>query len=68
MGQGDGGGRYLEAEPLGGDRWLVDLNRAYHPFCVWNEDYTCPIPPFENHLDVPVRAGERLPEGWEADA
>jgi len=56
-----GGGRYLEAHPLHGDRWLVDLNAAYHPFCVYNEEFTCPLPPRENWAKVPIRAGERLP-------
>jgi len=56
-----GAGRYLEAQALGDGRYLVDLNFAYHPFCYFNEAWTCPIPPFENHLKVPIEAGERLP-------
>jgi uncharacterized protein len=56
-----GGGRYLEAHPLTDGRWLVDFNAAYHPFCVYNEEFTCPLPPRENWAKVPIRAGERLP-------
>jgi len=38
----------------------LDFNRAYHPSCVYNPNYECPVPPKENHLAVAVRAGERL--------
>src|SRR5688500_10950739 len=40
-----GAGRYLEVEPTAEGRDLVDFNRAYHPFCAYNEDYSCPLPP-----------------------
>lgn len=54
-------GRYIEAHGVGTDRYLVDFNEAYHPFCSYNPSaYTCPLPPQENWLRVPVRAGERL--------
>ena len=53
-------GRYLEPEPLPGDRFLVDFNVAYNPYCAYNEMWSCPITPSENRLKVPVRAGERL--------
>ena len=56
-----GAGRYLEAHHLEGDLWLLDFNLAYHPFCAYNDAYACPLPPVENWLKVPVRAGERLP-------
>lgn len=55
-----GAGRYLEAHAHDG-AWLVDLNSAYHPFCAYDDAYTCPLPPFENRIEVPVEAGERLP-------
>lgn len=58
-----GGGRYLEAPHLGDGVHRVDFNLAYHPFCVYDDEYTCPLPPPENRLDVPVRAGERLSDG-----
>jgi uncharacterized protein (DUF1684 family) len=54
-----GAGRYVEAFPLGDDRYLLDLNLAYNPYCAYNEDWSCPLPPRENWLDVPIRAGER---------
>jgi uncharacterized protein len=55
-----GAGRYLEVEPPGPDGTvMVDLNLAYNPYCAYNPDWSCPIPPGENWLWVPIRAGER---------
>ena len=54
-----GAGRYLELEPHGGNRFRVDFNLAYNPWCAYSPDYSCPIPPKENRLLVPVRAGEQ---------
>jgi len=54
-----GAGRYLEPEPLGDGRIRVDFNRAYNPFCAYNENYSCPLTPFENRLNVPIEAGEK---------
>jgi uncharacterized protein (DUF1684 family) len=56
-----GAGRYLEAEPLGGDRYLLDFNRAYNPYCAYNATYECPFPPPSNRLNVAIRAGEKAP-------
>jgi len=53
-------GRYLEPEPLGGDRFRVDFNLAYNPYCAYNDIWSCPLTPFENRLIVPIRAGEKL--------
>lgn len=55
-----GAGRYLEVEPPGPDgRVVVDFNYAYNPYCAYNPNWSCPIPPGENWLSVPIRAGER---------
>jgi uncharacterized protein len=55
-----GAGRYLEVEPPGLDQLVVvDLNHAYNPYCAYNPDWSCPIPPGENWLAVPIRAGEK---------
>ncbi len=56
-------GRYLEPEPLPGNRFLVDFNVAYNPYCAYNEMWSCPITPAENRLKVPIRAGEKLFDG-----
>ncbi len=54
-----GAGRYLDLEWVGGDRFLVDFNLAYNPWCVYSPRYSCPIPPRENRLNAPIRAGEK---------
>jgi uncharacterized protein (DUF1684 family) len=53
-------GRYLEVEPPRGGRVVVDFNQAYNPYCAYNERWSCPLPPRENWLEVPIRAGEKL--------
>ena len=55
-------GRYVEAYPIPDDLYLVDLNLAYHPFCAYSDQFTCAVPPEENHVDVAIRVGERLAE------
>jgi uncharacterized protein (DUF1684 family) len=54
-----GAGRYLEPEPLGDGRFAVDFNLAYNPYCAYNEHWSCPLTPFENHIKVPIKAGEK---------
>jgi hypothetical protein len=53
-------GRYLEPELLGRDYFRVDFNQAYNPYCAYNDYWSCPLTPFENHLQVPIKAGEKL--------
>ncbi|HUR68338.1 MAG TPA: DUF1684 domain-containing protein [Candidatus Thermoplasmatota archaeon] len=55
-----GGGRYLDLEP-GADAFELDFNRAYHPYCAYDDAWACTMPPPENRLPVRVEAGERLP-------
>lgn len=52
-------GRYLEIDRTATGIYVIDFNRAFNPFCAYNEEYDCPYPPPENRLPVPVRAGER---------
>lgn len=54
------GGRYLDLDRTASGIYDLDFNRAYSPFCVFNAKYDCPLPPRENRLTVPIRAGERL--------
>lgn len=53
-------GRYLEPDELPGERFLVDFNIAYNPYCAYNEMWSCPITPAENRVKVPIRAGEKI--------
>ena len=54
------GGRYLDLNRTASGVYDLDFNRAYSPFCYYNPTYDCPVPPRENRLHVPVRAGERM--------
>lgn len=55
-----GGGRYLEVAIPKGKKVIVNFNNAYHPYCAYNEKYSCPIVPEQNDLDIEVNAGVRL--------
>ena len=52
-----GGGRYIDLKIPQGDTIYIDFNRAYNPYCAYNYDYSCPIPPKQNDLKVEVKAG-----------
>lgn len=54
-----GGGRYIDLQGPLDKEVELDLNRAYNPYCAYGGNYSCPIPPQENHLEVPVMAGVR---------
>jgi uncharacterized protein len=60
------GGRYLwdsaKGADLGsdGDELVLDFNYAYHPSCVYDDRWSCPLAPEENRLGVRITAGERL--------
>lgn len=53
-----GAGRYLDIEPNDDGTITLDFNYAYNPFCVYDDAYSCPLPPTENWLKVPIEAGE----------
>ncbi len=41
-----------------GGRIVLDFNYAYNPSCAYDPRWVCPLAPRENHLPIPVRAGE----------
>ncbi|MCZ6693310.1 MAG: DUF1684 domain-containing protein [Bacteroidetes bacterium] len=47
--------------PPGSQSVTLDFNQAYNPFCAYNEKFSCPLPPSQNHLTIPIRAGEKSP-------
>jgi uncharacterized protein (DUF1684 family) len=52
--------RFLKLRADGGSGEIeVDFNRAYLPPCAFADFYVCPLPPAQNRLPVPVRAGEK---------
>lgn len=52
-----GGGRYMDVKIPAGDTIEIDFNKAYNPYCAYSDRYSCPIPPAENDLAIPIRAG-----------
>jgi uncharacterized protein len=54
-------GRFLYS-PLPKDgRLVLDFNKAYSPPCAFTAYATCPLPPPQNRLNVPIEAGEKDP-------
>lgn len=52
-----GGGRYIDLRIPHGDVIELDFNKAYNPYCAYDEKYSCPIVPRVNYLDIEVVAG-----------
>ena len=52
------GGRYLALDHVGERRLTLDFNKATNPYCAYDPDFSCPLPPPENRLGFPVEAGE----------
>jgi len=57
-------GRYLDFKPTADGRYVLDFNYAYNPYCVYNSQYSCPLPPPENRLTATIPAGERTGGLW----
>ena len=53
-------GRFLDAPmPDASGTVVLDFNKSYNPPCAFTAFATCPLPPPENRLDLPVVAGEK---------
>ena len=53
-------GRYLYVDmPDDKGNVTVDFNHGYNPPCAFTAFATCPLPPPENRLDLPIEAGEK---------
>jgi len=60
--QSYGSGRFLDFKAddvINITNVVLDFNYAYNPYCAYNKNYSCPLPPEENHLDVAIYAGEK---------
>ena len=56
-----GAGRYLDVTKTPGSTTIkLDFNLAYNPYCAYDDSYTCPLPPRENILSIPIKAGEKI--------
>jgi hypothetical protein len=56
-----GGGRYIDIKKLDiqDGKVTIDFNKCYNPYCAYSDGYNCPIPPFANHLQLEINAGEK---------
>jgi hypothetical protein len=52
-------GRFLYAAAPKDGKVVLDFNRAYNPPCAFTPYATCPLPPKQNRLAVPIEAGEK---------
>jgi uncharacterized protein (DUF1684 family) len=55
-----GAGRYLDLDPEDDGTYTLDFNLAYHPSCVYDPRFSCPLTPAENRLPIRIEAGEKL--------
>jgi len=62
-----GAGRYLDLASERDGTYVLDFNQAYNPYCAYSDTYSCPLPPAENRLPVPIEAGERLGRIYRSD-
>jgi len=56
-----GGGRYVGVDPADGSV-TIDFNTARNPYCVYDEEFVCPLPPPDNWIAEPIPAGEKMYE------
>jgi len=54
-----GGGRYLDIKVPETTESEIDFNLAYNPYCAYNENYVCVMPPAYNSLPVSIPVGEK---------
>jgi uncharacterized protein (DUF1684 family) len=54
-----GAGRFLYTPKPRDGKVVLDFNKAENPPCAFTPYATCPLPPPQNRLDVPIRAGEK---------
>lgn len=52
-----GGGRYINTDLPNNEVLTIDFNRAYNPYCAYNDDYSCVVPPRSNRMPIAVKAG-----------
>lgn len=51
-------GRYAPISRTEEGAYVLDFNGSYNPYCAYNTDYICPLPPAHNYLPFAVTAGE----------
>lgn len=54
------GGRYVGIPADSSGTVTIDFNSARNPWCVYDEEFICPLPPAENWIEERVPAGEMM--------
>ena len=54
-----GAGRFLYTPKPRDGKVVLDFNKAENPPCAFTPYATCPLPPPQNRLTIPIRAGEK---------
>jgi uncharacterized protein (DUF1684 family) len=52
-------GRYIGFSVPRTEEVIVDFNMAYNPYCSYSAEYSCPIPPAVNDLQIRIPVGEK---------
>jgi uncharacterized protein (DUF1684 family) len=58
-----GGGRFIDLRIPEGNTITCDFNKAYNPFCMYSDRFSCPVTPIENTLNIEIKAGVKAPTG-----
>ncbi len=56
------GGRYVSVDVAADGFASIDFDRASNPYCVYDEEFVCPLPPLDNRITIPIQAGEKTYE------
>ena len=57
-----GVGRYVDIGEEQSDEnaiYVIDMNKAYNPYCAYSSIYSCAVPRKEDRFDFPILAGEK---------
>lgn len=62
-----GAGRTVDPQERPDGKLVIDFNYAYGPYCQYNDNWVCTLPPMENWIKVPIEAGEKKYPGKESE-
>ncbi len=58
-----GGGRYLDVLTTDENKdgtITIDFNKSYNPYCAYNSNFSCPLTPKENTVNIALKAGVKV--------
>ena len=63
------GGRYVPLVVDASGKAWIDFNEANNPYCAYDEEFVCPLPPASNRIALRIPAGEKdFPGGRTPDS